>query len=116
MRSNLKSPRAKRGFKPIEYTNTLSGFSQQVKWGPQQRDVLSLAVARNAVVTVCEVQDESRLNSIWSVCAIDTDKGGTFWEEPLPSEPLVNGLLIDRFGRVIVMLKNGGVVCHGSKS
>ncbi len=51
----------------------------------------------------------------WVVCALDKDSGNKLWEKPLPSEPLYSSLLIDRDGRVIVVLKNGRMICYGAK-
>jgi hypothetical protein len=46
---------------------------------------------------------------------LDKKDGHILWQQPLPSEPLLNGLLIDRKGSIIVVLKDGGIVCCGGK-
>ena len=76
---------------------------------------MSLAVAANAVLDVCAEPQKGQSNQQWLLCALDREKGTTLWEEPLPSEPLLDSLLIDRHGQVIVALKNGSIVCYGAK-
>jgi hypothetical protein len=88
---------------------------EQVKWEQPQYEILSVAVAGNAVVAVCELPKENAQNSPWAVCAFDKEKGNVVWEKPLSSEPLLNGLLVDRDGRVVVVLQNGSVVCYGAR-
>jgi len=98
---------------------------------PTGRDTVSLAIARNAVLAVCETRGYSSLQSRWSVCALSPRDGSIIWEHNLspwgilgerdsmvdtPARPaLPGGLLIDRDGRVVVVLENGNVLCFGDK-
>jgi len=81
------------------------------KWRLQGRNAVALAVAANAVVAVCD----NRPDKGWVVCALDKKDGRTLWERALPSQPVLNGLLVDRNGCVIVALKDGTLVCFGRR-
>jgi hypothetical protein len=72
-------------------------------------------MASNAVIIGCEVHRESGTVPGWEVRALDKKDGHVFWQRPLSAEPLLNGLLMDRKGRVIVVLKDGGIVCFGER-
>jgi outer membrane protein assembly factor BamB len=85
------------------------------RWGPVEGEVLALAMGANAVAIVSETPRESGAVPTWEVRALDKKDGHILWQQPLPSEPLLNGLLIDRKGSIIVVLKDGGIVCCGGK-
>ena len=81
------------------------------------------------MLTVFETRGYESHQSRWSVAAYDLNNGSTIWEHNLNpwgylgsrasmvntlSEPaLPGGLLVDRKGRVVVVLENGSVVCFG---
>ena len=75
-----------------------------------QSDAVSLAIARNAVLAVCEIPVPGSLASRWIVRCLSRDDGRVLWEEKLPSAAAAGGLLVDRDGRVIVVLENGGLI------
>ncbi|MFC1574293.1 PQQ-binding-like beta-propeller repeat protein, partial [Candidatus Latescibacterota bacterium] len=98
---------------------------------PVDRDTVSLAIVRNAVIAVYETVGYESHQARWSVAALDINDGSVVWEHDLkPWGPLVaranmvntlaepalpGGLLVDRAGRVVVVLENGSVVCFGEK-
>ncbi len=98
---------------------------------PGSRDTVSLAIAGNAVVSVYETRGYESHQNRWSVAAHNRDNGSVLWEHDVNpwgflgsrssmvntlSEPaLPGGLLIDRDGRVVVVLENGSIVCFGKK-
>ena len=51
----------------------------------------------------------------WVLVALERKTGGELWRKELPSEPLSGGLSVNRDGNLIVMLRNGGVVCVGAE-
>ena len=48
------------------------------------------------------------------MCLLDRDTGALIFQHELPGAPRLNGLAIDRDGRVLVTLDDGGVVAFGS--
>jgi len=76
-------------------------------------DTVALAIASNAVLVAYEMPRPRSLASQWFVSALDPDTGKTIWKRELPSGALAGGLLVDRDGRVVVTLENGGMVCFG---
>ncbi|MEW6355161.1 MAG: PQQ-binding-like beta-propeller repeat protein [Planctomycetota bacterium] len=85
------------------------------KWGPVEGNVLSLAMCRNAVVMVCQEPAEGEAAAAWVLRAHDKGDGRILWQQPLPSEPMLNGLTIDRNDRVLAALMDGGLVCFGGR-
>jgi hypothetical protein len=77
-------------------------------------DTVSLALARNGLVAICEEPLARSLKTEWSVNGIDCGDGSLLWSEELPAEALPGGLLIDREGRLVISLLDGSVVCYGS--
>jgi outer membrane protein assembly factor BamB len=49
----------------------------------------------------------------WRLTALDRETGRELWHVALPSEPVYDGLAIDRNGRAIVSLSSGCVACYG---
>ena len=98
---------------------------------PGNRDTVSLALAQNMALAVYETRGYESNQSQWSVAAINLTDGSTIWEHDLNpwgylgsrdsmvntiSQPaLPGGILVDREGRVVVILENGFVVCFGEK-
>ena len=77
-------------------------------------DTVSLALARNGLVAVCEEPVARSLKTDWSVNGIDCGDGTLLWSEDLPSPALPGGLSIDGEGRLVISLLDGSVVCYGS--
>ncbi len=77
------------------------------------RDVVSLALTPRTVLAVCELQVHRTLASRWTLCTLDRENGSRKWEQDLYAPALSGGLLVDRDGRVIVVLQDGGVACFG---
>lgn len=82
---------------------------------PKGSDVVSVALAKNAALAVCEIPGQRSLASRWTVCALDLSSGDTLWRFELPSAALAGGLLVDRDGRVIISLADGSLVCVGGE-
>ena len=74
-------------------------------------DVVSLAIAPNAVLAVCEVPQPRRIASRWQVFALRTKDGSVMWKHPVSNPALPGGLLVDRNGRIIVVLEDGRIEC-----
>ena len=96
------------------------------RWEHADRNlqVNAVALTKNAVLITYGVQkhDEKNKNrliddySAWKVAALDRGDGHPLWECDLPCEPVLCSLAIDRAGRVIVTLRDGGVACIGSSN
>lgn len=85
-------------------------IADKAKWEFSQYEIVSVVVAGNAVICACQ-----KSGNKWVVVAFDKKTGRSVWEKPLSSEPVANGLTIDRDGRVIVAMEKGMVVCYGTK-
>jgi|GEM_PF-204159 len=79
----------------------------------RDRDTVSLALTHDAVIAVCEAPIPRSLDSRWTVCALDRQKGSMLWEQQLSGPALPGGLMIDRDGRVLVVMANGNITCFG---
>ncbi len=66
---------------------------------------LAVAICRNAVVVATESQ----------LVALNLKDGKPLWTKPLPASPVSWGMAVDRKGRTILTLKNGQILCFGSK-
>lgn len=77
--------------------------------------VIALALADDAVVAVRQVPGDKKAGTrmTWAVLACERATGAVRWELPLPGEPIFNGLCIDRDGRIVVSLRDGGIACYG---
>jgi len=82
----------------------------------EKNDTVSFAIAANAVIAVHETPQPGSRFSRWGVSALDPKNGTVIWKRDVPSAALPGGLLIDRDGRVIVTLQNGGIACLGKPS
>ncbi len=76
---------------------------------------VSIAVAENAIVSVNERKNNPQGESGWVVLALERENGDVIWQKDLDSEPLPGGLLVDRNGQVIVVMRNGSASCFGKK-
>lgn len=79
----------------------------------KDNQILGLALAQNAVAVVCETPSPRSLFPRYRVCLLERSNGEPFWEHNLPSVPRMNGIAIDRDGRLIVALRNGGLAVFG---
>ena len=71
-------------------------------------------LADNAVIVVSEGPRRRGLwASTWVVSALNIDNGSLLWQERLESAALPGGLLIDRDGRIVVVLQDGSAICYG---
>ena len=75
-----------------------------------------MVVCPNAVVAVVQYQQKYRSQPQWYVAAFDVQTGKTFYRQELSSEPLPGGLLVDRDGRAIVTMLDGGLLCLAPRS
>ena len=80
-----------------------------------ESDTVSLVVARGAILAACETPRARSLASKWQLCALDAEDGNVAAQLPLPSAALPGGLLVDRDGRVVVVLESGGVLAFGGR-
>ena len=76
-------------------------------------DTVSVALASNAAVLVSAFDREDSDAPVWETLAVDSVDGRILWRQALPSEPVPGGLLIDRDGQVVVVLRNGSAICFG---
>ena len=81
----------------------------------RESGTVSFALAKNAVLEVYETKVVRHRNSHWTLRALEPDNGKMLWEQRLPSPALPGGLLVDRQGRIIVVMENGSVACYGAK-
>jgi PQQ enzyme repeat/PQQ-like domain len=77
--------------------------SEKPLWGYECVGSVSVAASDNAVV----IADESK------VTALDMKDGSLLWAQDLPAPPVPWGLAVDRYGRTIVSLRDGQIVCYG---
>ncbi len=82
--------------------------------GPNQFEVVSLALCPNAVVAVVQQQLLIRARPQWFLTLVNPQNGSLMQRVELPGEPLPEGLLVDRDGRVVVVLTDGRVLCFVS--
>jgi len=85
--------------------------------GPRMKesDAVSFALAGNAVLVVYETPLVRNRNPRWTLRSLNPGNGEVLWEQRLSSPALPGGLLVDRNGRVIVVMENGSVACFASK-
>ena len=80
---------------------------------PKGSDTVSLALARNAVLAVCETPRPRQLATRWIVSCLNSEDGSLMWRKDLSHQARPGGLLVDRDGRVVVVMENGNVACFG---
>lgn len=123
------------------YQGMVNSASTTPSWWPASSWVRSdihisaVAIASNAIVaayckattmtgtiggaTVVAVPEAAT----WYVGVLNKSNGATLWEKALPDvgtnlkgEPVLEGLAIDRNGYIIVVQRNGNVLCYGGGS
>jgi len=88
------------------------GRRWQSDLGPINKfEAVALAVARNAVVGAVRYQELHRAWPQWFLILLNGQDGRVIARHELPGEPLPDGLLIDRAGRVVVTMLDGSVIC-----
>lgn len=86
-------------------------------WEDATPQVNAVALTRNAVVSTEAASPIKRgpvVLANWRVAARNRESGELLWSIPIPGEPSMGGLAVDHAGRVIVTLRDGGVVCVGN--
>lgn len=78
-------------------------------------DTVALALSKNAVLAVCETPIPRRRQSAWRLSALNRSDGSELWKHDLSGPALPGGLLVDRDGRIVVVLTDGHVECFGGK-
>ncbi|MEO2047282.1 MAG: PQQ-binding-like beta-propeller repeat protein [Pirellulales bacterium] len=76
-------------------------------------DTLSVAIAQDAILTVCKTLKFRDWRANWSLCAWDREQGKLLTQTPISAEALPGGLLVNREGRVVVVLQDGRIACYG---
>lgn len=102
----------------VEWLNKGEGSPPAPKWEASWlagRDTVAMAMADNAVVGVTSQKPPWALALEWRAYAINPANGSAMWDHRLPGPAILNGVLVDRDGRVIVTLENGGIVCLGDE-
>ncbi len=86
------------------------------QWRTEKLEMYAFALAGNAAVVLSGDGDRTAYAPLysekWALNVFDRADGSLLWEQPLPSEPLLNGLCIARDGGIIVTLRNGTTVCY----
>jgi len=72
-------------------------------WEYDCKTSTAFAVCSNAVVVAKEKE----------VVALTLEEGKVLWSQPIPLPTVAWGLAVDRYGRVIVVLEDGRVLCFG---
>jgi len=108
--------RRRRGWPQRRYlAGTFERYMRDLgKWEADSPGTRALAMAKNAIVLACLTSGRGQ-EPQWSVRAYEkeSEQGRVLWERPLPGEPVLNGLLVDREGRVVVVMMDGSIVCFG---
>lgn len=77
--------------------------------------VLAVALTPEAVVAAgLRDGDPAGASPRPELTALSLADGALLWNQPLPAAPVPWGLAIDRNGRVLVTLQDGGIVCFAS--
>ena len=81
-------------------------YDRSTLWPP------SVIRAKNATLTGAEAKGPK--GPVWKLVAAGNDGGRTVWEQVLPGEPVPWGAAVDARGRVVVVLRDGRVLCFGA--
>jgi len=76
-------------------------------------DAVAFIMAKNTIITALEKPKPRRLSSDWELAGIDLETGKVMWKQRLPSSVLPGSVLVDRYGRIIVVHEDGSVSCLG---
>ena len=83
------------------------------RWGPIEGEASACVLTRNAVLVALAPEFYEEKPDRWEVRALDRNTGGVLWTEPLPAEPVLDGMCVDADGRILVALRDGSIVCLG---
>lgn len=89
-------------------------FNDSERWvarNLKDAEVVSVAIAPNAVLTVSESWVLRHRKTRWAVSSMELADGELMWEQELDGPALSGGLTVDRGGRVIVVLTDGRLAC-----
>ena len=78
-------------------------------------EAVALALTPNSVLAVARYQDLSRARALWFLIALAPEDGRVIFQQEIPGDPLPDGLLVDRDGRVIISMVDGGLVSFAPK-
>jgi len=95
----------------LAYANTI-----KKSWTAQEltgSDAVAFVIAKNAIITTLEKPRPRWLSSDWVLAGLDPETGKVMWKQRLPSAALPGGVLVDRYGRIIVVHEGGSVSCLG---
>ena len=81
------------------------GIKDKPLWSYDCKESVAFAVCRNAVVIANRTE----------IVALSLKDGRILWSQSVPSPPVLWGLAVDRNGNVVVSLKNGQIMCFGSR-
>ncbi len=85
-----------------------------VLWEPAALNANGLVLAADAVVVShATAGAKEEFPDKWAVSALDRKTGQPVWSVDLPGAPIYEGLSIDRDGRVLVAMMDGGLVAIG---
>ena len=81
------------------------------RWQPEfEADVNTVALSKNAVLaTYRKKKDRKHYEDQWTLAAFDKQSGQILWEIKTDDEPLINGMAIDREGRILCGMRNGKI-------
>ena len=60
-------------------------------------------------------QDLTRARPLWFLVALAPEDGRCIFQQELPGDPLPDGLLVDRDGRIVISLLDGSLVSFASR-
>jgi hypothetical protein len=75
-------------------------------------EAVAVTVTPNALLTVASFQVMSRARPQWFLIGLAPETGQRLFQQELPGEPLPDGLIVDRNGRILVTLIDGGMACY----
>ena len=111
---------ANRGFerKPIALDFVISRTSapdgESVWENKTLEKVSGLVVTRNAGLAIgIRELDEKTGEASFALVAMNIENGQLLWKKDLPAGAVRWGIAVDRAGRIIVTLRDGGVLCFG---
>ncbi|UCD28552.1 MAG: hypothetical protein JSV03_15960, partial [Planctomycetota bacterium] len=81
----------------------------------QESETMALVLARNVTLTLSANSIRRQINPLWQLNCLNNKNGKLWWRENLPSPALANGLLVDRDGRIVIVMQDGGVMCYAHK-
>jgi outer membrane protein assembly factor BamB len=76
-------------------------------------DTVSLAMTKNAVLAVTEAPIPRQRRSNWQLYALNRSDGELLWKHNLSGPAVAGGLIVNRDGRIVVILEDGRVECFG---